>query len=119
MNFIRHNTEEAGDCTRITATRDLASTSFTHFDPVDRLLPNLTIRSHLTLKMTNEEPKYVTFVSSDGFEFVVKRSAACVSDTVKRMLNSRSMSPPLVEGRRDAALTNRVNFSGVFGINHK
>ena len=47
--------------------------------------------------MSNEEPEYVTFVSSDGFEFVVKRSAACVSDTVKRMLNSRSTSPPLQE----------------------
>ena len=42
--------------------------------------------------MSNEEPEYVTFVSSDGFEFVVKRSAACVSDTVKNMLNSRSIS---------------------------
>jgi transcription elongation factor B subunit 1 len=47
--------------------------------------------------MSNEEPEYVTFVSSDGFEFVVKRSAACVSDTVKRMLNSRSIPPPLLD----------------------
>lgn len=36
--------------------------------------------------------KYVTLVSSDGFEFVVLREAACVSVAIKRMLNVESES---------------------------
>lgn len=40
--------------------------------------------------MSDEESEYVTLVSCDGFEFVVKRSAAVISDTIKRMLNPRS-----------------------------
>src|SRR5271168_893064 len=34
--------------------------------------------------------KYVTLVSSDGFEFVVLREAACVSGAIKRMLDPKS-----------------------------
>jgi Skp1 family, tetramerisation domain len=33
---------------------------------------------------------FVTLISSDGFEFHVRRSAACVSGTIRRMLNTRS-----------------------------
>ncbi|KIV93593.1 hypothetical protein PV10_04796 [Exophiala mesophila] len=33
---------------------------------------------------------FVTLVSSDGFEFHVRRSAACVSATIRRMLDLQS-----------------------------
>ena len=36
---------------------------------------------------------YVTLVSSDGFEFVVRRSAANVSGALRRMLDPRSTMP--------------------------
>ena len=36
--------------------------------------------------------KYVTLISSDGFEFVVLREAACVSGAIKRMLDPTSES---------------------------
>lgn len=36
---------------------------------------------------------YVTLVSADGFEFHVRRSAACVSGTIRRMLDVQSLSP--------------------------
>lgn len=35
---------------------------------------------------------FVTLVSSDGFEFHVRRSAACVSATIRRMLDLQSKS---------------------------
>jgi transcription elongation factor B subunit 1 len=39
--------------------------------------------------------KYVTLISSDGFEFVVLREAACISGAIKRMLDPQSeCSPP-------------------------
>ena len=34
--------------------------------------------------------KYVTLISSDGFEFVVLREAACISGAIKRMLDPQS-----------------------------
>jgi hypothetical protein len=36
--------------------------------------------------------KYVTLISSDGFEFVVLREAACKSGAIKRMLDPKSKS---------------------------
>lgn len=38
--------------------------------------------------------KYVTLVSSDGFEFVVLREAACKSGAIRRMLDAKSESSP-------------------------
>jgi hypothetical protein len=50
--------------------------------------------------------KYVTLISSDGFEFVVLREAACISGAIKRMLDptstfhARSLHPArAVKGR--------------------
>lgn len=33
---------------------------------------------------------FVTLVSADGFEFHIRRSAACVSATIRRMLDLQS-----------------------------
>lgn len=33
---------------------------------------------------------YVTLVSGDGFEFVIPRSTACISGTIRRMLEPSS-----------------------------
>lgn len=38
-----------------------------------------------------KQTDYVTLVSSDGFEFVVKRSCATVAGAIKRMLDPSSM----------------------------
>ncbi|TAQ89342.1 hypothetical protein B7494_g2311 [Chlorociboria aeruginascens] len=43
--------------------------------------------------------KYVTLVSSDGFEFVVLREAACISGAIKRMLDPKSQFSESIEGR--------------------
>ena len=40
-----------------------------------------------------EPSRYVTFISSDGFEFVVLRQAAFVSPTIKKMLDPKSEQP--------------------------
>lgn len=36
-------------------------------------------------------PAYVTLVSYDGFEFIIPRASACVSGTIRRMLDPSSM----------------------------
>ena len=33
---------------------------------------------------------YVTLVSNDGYEFIIRRSAACVSGAIRRMLDRSS-----------------------------
>ncbi|KAI9844941.1 MAG: hypothetical protein M1838_001973 [Thelocarpon superellum] len=43
--------------------------------------------------------EYVTLVSSDGFEFVVRRSAANVSGALRRMLDTRSGFSEALQGR--------------------
>lgn len=42
---------------------------------------------------TTSPSPFVTLVSSDGFEFHVRRSAACVSATIRRMLDLQSTLP--------------------------
>ena len=37
---------------------------------------------------------YVTLISSDGFEFHIRRSAACVSGTIRRMLEGEQAIHP-------------------------
>jgi len=58
--------------------------------------------------MAEEESEYVTLVSCDGFEFVMKRSAAVISDTIKRMLNPRSMCAVLYRLYQDATADSKL-----------
>ncbi|KAK2736464.1 hypothetical protein FQN55_001641 [Onygenales sp. PD_40] len=44
-------------------------------------------------------PEFVTLASNDGFEFVIPRSAACVSGTIRRMLDPSSNFSEAVTGR--------------------
>lgn len=46
-----------------------------------------------------ELSKYVTLVSSDGYEFVVLREAACVSGAIRRMLDPKSGFGESISGR--------------------
>ncbi|PGH17096.1 hypothetical protein AJ80_04969 [Polytolypa hystricis UAMH7299] len=48
---------------------------------------------------TPDPPEYVTLVSNDGFEFVIPRSAACVSGTIRRMLDPASKFSEAITGR--------------------
>ncbi|OAL68566.1 transcriptional elongation regulator Elc1/Elongin C [Trichophyton rubrum] len=50
---------------------------------------------------TNQESpaEFVTLASNDGFEFVIPRSAACVSGTLRRMLEPSSNFSEAVTGR--------------------
>ncbi|KAJ5313365.1 uncharacterized protein N7443_000249 [Penicillium atrosanguineum] len=47
----------------------------------------------------NTTSDFVTLVSSDGFEFVISRSAACVSGTIRRMLDPASKFSEALTGR--------------------
>lgn len=50
-----------------------------------------------------EASPFVTLVSSDGFEFHIRRSAACISGTLKRMLDVQSeLSTSLRRGHTDS-----------------
>jgi hypothetical protein len=40
--------------------------------------------------MDSSQSEYVTLVSCDGFEFILPRSTACVSGTIRRMLHPSS-----------------------------
>ncbi|KAI9373006.1 BTB/POZ protein [Aspergillus egyptiacus] len=44
-------------------------------------------------------PEYVTLVSGDGFEFIIPRSTACVSGTIRRMLDPSSKFSEALSGR--------------------
>ncbi len=40
-----------------------------------------------------EPSKYITLISSDGFEFVVLRKAAYISPAIEKMLDPKSKHP--------------------------
>ncbi|KAI9803361.1 MAG: hypothetical protein M1833_000878 [Piccolia ochrophora] len=48
---------------------------------------------------SNKPREWVTLVSSDGFEFVVQREAACVSGALRRMLDPKSNFSEAISGR--------------------
>ncbi|OGM50973.1 elongin-C [Aspergillus bombycis] len=54
------------------------------------------------------DSEFVTLVSGDGFEFVLPRSAACVSGTIRRMLEPSS--------KFAEALTGRCTLENISGI---
>ncbi|KAJ5568015.1 transcriptional elongation regulator [Penicillium hetheringtonii] len=49
--------------------------------------------------MASTPSEYVTLVSCDGFEFILPRSAACVSGTIRRMLDPSSKFSEAITGR--------------------
>ncbi|MCJ1391782.1 hypothetical protein MMC18_004647 [Xylographa bjoerkii] len=49
--------------------------------------------------MASTPSEYVTLVSNDGFEFVVRRESAYVAGTIKRMLDPASAFAEAVSGR--------------------
>ncbi|KAI9872290.1 MAG: hypothetical protein M1823_008214 [Watsoniomyces obsoletus] len=55
-----------------------------------------------------EASPFVTLVSSDGFEFHVRRSAACISGTLRRMLDVQSNFSEATSG-----VCHLVNLNGV------
>lgn len=48
---------------------------------------------------TRTPSKYITLISSDGFEFVVLREAAMASPTIKTMVNPQSQYKESIAGR--------------------
>ncbi|CAK4031437.1 transcriptional elongation regulator elc1 elongin c [Lecanosticta acicola] len=52
--------------------------------------------------------EYVTLISSDGYSFVVRRPAACISDAIKRMLDPQN---GFMESK-----TNTCRFDNINGI---
>lgn len=40
--------------------------------------------------MAASSSPYVTLISNDGFEFIIRREAACVAGTIKKMLDPQS-----------------------------
>lgn len=74
--------------------------------------------------MADQQTEYVTLVSSDGFEFKVLRSAACLAGAIKRMLDPTSVSCPLLHpltlelnsslpGNFAEAISNRCVFENI------
>lgn len=58
--------------------------------------------------MAHQQTGYVTLVSSDGFEFKVLRSAACLAGAIKRMLDPTSNFAE--------AISNRCVFENINGV---
>ncbi|KAJ5993556.1 transcriptional elongation regulator [Penicillium sp. IBT 35674x] len=48
---------------------------------------------------SSTQSEYVTLVSCDGFEFILPRSSACVSGTIRRMLDPSSKFSEAITGR--------------------
>ncbi|EEP79795.1 predicted protein [Uncinocarpus reesii 1704] len=44
-------------------------------------------------------PEFVTLTSNDGFDYVISRSAACISGTIRRMLDPANNFSEAVSGR--------------------
>jgi hypothetical protein len=53
---------------------------------------------------SSTEHEYVTLVSCDGFEFILPRSSACISGTIRRMLDPSSVSSHVHDAETPANL---------------
>ncbi|KAI9821917.1 MAG: Transcription elongation factor B (SIII), polypeptide 1 (15kDa, elongin C) [Pycnora praestabilis] len=49
--------------------------------------------------MAEVQSRYVTLVSNDGYEFIIRRSAACVSGVIRRMLDPTSAFSEALKNR--------------------
>lgn len=54
-----------------------------------------TSTTSTTMSSSSPDQESVILVSNDGFQFIVKKSAACKSPTIKSMLDKRSESRPI------------------------
>lgn len=65
------------------------------------------------MSTSTESQEYVTLVSGDGFEFVLPRSTACVSGTIRRMLEPSSTFPSI------STLSSRATSANYSGLNRQ
>lgn len=66
--------------------------------------------------MAPSEPShYVTLISNDGFEFIVRRDAACVAGTIRKMLDPQSKSSVFRFSSRQTSAKQKV-LSGLFSF---
>jgi hypothetical protein len=56
--------------------------------------PLHTRHLHRTLTMAAQPSEFVTLVSSDGYEYIIRRKSAYVAGTIKRMLDPTSACAP-------------------------
>ncbi|CAF9936820.1 MAG: Transcription elongation factor B (SIII), polypeptide 1 (15kDa, elongin C) [Alectoria fallacina] len=71
--------------------------------------------------MAASSSPYVTLISNDGFEFIIRREAACVAGTIKKMLDPQSAcalpfdvhAHAVIYTMRVTILTSQNNHSGV------
>lgn len=62
---------------------------------------HLTVLPSTTrLNMADSASEYVTLISHDDYEFIIPRSAACISGTIRRMLDPSStwIPDPVLRG---------------------
>lgn len=74
--------------------------------------------------MAASSSPYVTLISSDGFEFIVSRDAACVAGTIKKMLDPQSSFAESISGRCTLGTINGVVLEKVceylyYNLKHK
>ena len=62
--------------------------------------------------MASQPSEFVTLVSSDGFEFIIRRESAYVAGTIKKMLDPTSSFDVLLVVKTEAWLTSKLgNFA--------
>lgn len=83
--------------------------------------PPRSIGNHQPNNMADQTSDYVTLISSDDFSFVVKRSAACLSDAIKRMLDRACTTLPSSPDIQLIPVANRCLFKNrrVCGIKNE
>ena len=76
---------------------------------------NRSVQKYLNARagrMASQPSEFVTLVSSDGFEFIVRRESAYVAGTIKKMLDPTSSFAVMLVVKTEAWLTNKLgNFA--------